>query len=171
MGPQVETQRQNCPNWVWWTFSAYWKPGHRKSMILQHIGYSTWTPSGILEHRYPISQSWKIYQPPCKSTYQKSHWLTDNISYTTLKIIDTHLNYNILYMITLITTSSTRENGESVLFQPVLKAYPTCHSWLITVHISLGHLEHHWKSFNRQLDKTCQYLQFYINNHLHWLNY
>ena len=63
-------------------------------------------------------------------------------------------------MITLINTSSTRENGESVLFQPVLKAYPICHSWLITAHISLGHLECHWKSFNRQMDKTHQLLQF-----------
>ena len=43
-------------------------------------------------------------------------------------------------MITLINTSSARENGESVLFQPVLKAYPTGHSWLITAHILLGHL-------------------------------
>ena len=63
-------------------------------------------------------------------------------------------------MITLINTSSTRENGELVLFQPVLKAYPTHHSWLITAHVSLGHLEHHWKSFNKQMDKTCQLLQF-----------
>ena len=63
-------------------------------------------------------------------------------------------------MIILINTSSTRENGESVLFQLVLKAYPTHHSWLITAHISLRHLEHHWKSFNRQMDKTHQLLQF-----------
>ena len=63
-------------------------------------------------------------------------------------------------MITLVNTSSTRENRELVLFQPVLKAYPTHHSWLITAHISLGQLEHHWKSFNRQMDKTHQLLQF-----------
>ena len=63
-------------------------------------------------------------------------------------------------MITLINTSSIRENRELVLFQPVLKAYPTHHSWLIMAHISLGHLECHWKSFNRQMDKTCQLLQF-----------
>ena len=59
-------------------------------------------------------------------------------------------------MITLTNTSSARENGESVLFQPVLKAYPTCHSWLITAHISLGRLEWHWKSFTRQMDRTDQ---------------
>ena len=59
-------------------------------------------------------------------------------------------------MITLINTSSNGEFGESVLFQPVLKAYQTCHSWLITAQISLGHLEWHWKSFTRQMDRTHQ---------------
>ena len=62
-------------------------------------------------------------------------------------------------MTTLVNTSSTRENGESVLFQPILKAYPTHHSWLITVHISLGHLEWHWNSFIRQMDRTHQIIQ------------
>ena len=59
-------------------------------------------------------------------------------------------------MITLITASSTREHGESVLFQAVLKVYPTQHSWLVTAHIPLGHLEPHWKAFNRHMDKTHQ---------------
>ena len=62
-------------------------------------------------------------------------------------------------MITLINTSFAREYGESVLFQPVLKGYPMHHSWLITAHISLRHLECHWKSFNRQIDRACQLLQ------------
>ena len=62
-------------------------------------------------------------------------------------------------MITLINASSTRENGESVLFQLVLKAYLMHHSWLITAHISLGHLEQHWKSFTRQMDRTCWIIQ------------
>ena len=50
--------------------------------------------------------------------------------------------------------------GESVIFQTVLQAYPTCHSWIITVYVSLGHLEHHWKAFNRQLARTQQLLHF-----------
>ena len=62
-------------------------------------------------------------------------------------------------MIKLVNTSSAGENEESVLFQPVLKAYPICHSWLITAHILLGHLEWHWKSFTRQMDRTCQIIQ------------
>ena len=67
-------------------------------------------------------------------------------------------------MITLTTASTTQEMGESVLFQSVLKAYPTCHSWIITVYVSPGHLECHWKYFNRQADKICQLLLF-ISHH------
>ena len=51
------------------------------------------------------------------------------------------------------------EPGESVIFQPVLQAYPTRHSWIITAHISLGNLEHHWKLFSRQLTRTQQFLR------------
>ena len=51
------------------------------------------------------------------------------------------------------------EPGESVIFQPVLQAYPTRHSWIITAHVSLGNLEHHWKLFSRQLTKTQQCLR------------
>ena len=61
-------------------------------------------------------------------------------------------------MITLTTTLSGRELGESVLFQVVLKAYPTCSSWIITAHVSLGHLELEflqWTTF-----RTHQLLQF-----------
>ena len=51
------------------------------------------------------------------------------------------------------------EPRESVIFQPVLQAYPTRHSWIITAHVSLGNLEHHWKLFNRQLTRTQQFLR------------
>ena len=50
--------------------------------------------------------------------------------------------------------SSRRDLGELVIFQPVLQAYPTRHSWIITAHILLGNLEYHWKLFNRQFDRT-----------------
>ena len=63
-------------------------------------------------------------------------------------------------MTTFTAASTTKEIGESALFQPVLKTYPTCHSWIITAHVSLGHLKYHWKYFNRQLDKTHQLLLF-----------
>ena len=60
-------------------------------------------------------------------------------------------------MIAFITTTSW-ENRESVLFQPVLKAHPTCHSWIITAHVSLGNMEKQWKLFTRQMDRTQQLL-------------
>ena len=63
-------------------------------------------------------------------------------------------------MITTRTISSSREIRESVIFQPVLKAYPTCHSWIISAHVSLYHLECCWKVFTRQLLRTCQLIQF-----------
>ena len=55
--------------------------------------------------------------------------------------------------------SSEMDLGESVIFQPVLQAYPTRHSWIITTHISLGNLECHWKLFTRQLTRTQQFLR------------
>ena len=63
-------------------------------------------------------------------------------------------------MITFTTALPGRELGESVIFQPVLQAYPTCHSRIIMAHISLGPLECHWKAFNRQLSRTQQLLHF-----------
>ena len=53
--------------------------------------------------------------------------------------------------------SSQTEPGESVIFQPVLQAYPTKHSWIVTAHVSLGNLECHWKLFKRQLTRTQQF--------------
>ena len=55
--------------------------------------------------------------------------------------------------------SSRTGLGELIIFQPILQAYPTQHSWIITAHISLGNLEHNWKTFNRQYHKTQQLLQ------------
>ena len=69
-----------------------------------------------------------------------------------------HLHYSTIFMLSPTTNSSRRELGESVIFQPVLQAYPTGHSWIITAHVSLGNLECHWKTFNRQLARTQQLL-------------
>ena len=74
-------------------------------------------------------------------------------------IIEYHLHSSLLLTFTPPTNSSQMEPRESVIFQPVLQAYPTRHSWIITAHISLGNLEHHWKLFSRQLTKTQQFLR------------
>ena len=62
-------------------------------------------------------------------------------------------------MLTPTMNSSRMELGESVIFQPVLQAYPTRHSWIITAHILLGNLEYHWKLFKRQLARPQQLLR------------
>ena len=55
--------------------------------------------------------------------------------------------------------SSQMDLGELVIFQPVLQAYPTRHSWIITAHILFGNLECHWKLFTRQLTRMQQFLR------------
>ena len=61
-------------------------------------------------------------------------------------------------MITLIGAMVTRESWESVLFQPVSKAYSNGHSWIITAHVSLGNLENQWRMFIKQMERTQQLL-------------
>ena len=74
-------------------------------------------------------------------------------------ILTSHLHYSLVLTFTPTSTSSQSEPGESMIFQPVLQAYPTRHSWIVTVHISLGNLECHWKLFKRQLTRTQQFLR------------
>ena len=74
-------------------------------------------------------------------------------------IIEYHLHSSLLLTFTPSMNSSRMEPGESVMFQPVLQAYPTRHSWIIIVHVSLGNLECHWKLFNRQFTRTQQFLR------------
>ena len=44
------------------------------------------------------------------------------------------------------------------MFQPILKTYPTHHSWIITAHVSLGNLEKQWRMFIKKIDRTQQLL-------------
>ena len=48
------------------------------------------------------------------------------------------------------------KSQECVLFQSVLKAYPTCHSLIITAHVSLGNVEKRWRKFVGQMGRTQQ---------------
>ena len=74
-------------------------------------------------------------------------------------INDYHLHYSLALTFTPTTNSSQTEPGELVIFQPILQAYPTRHSWIITAHVSLGNLECHWKLFTRQLTRMQQFLR------------
>ena len=65
-------------------------------------------------------------------------------------------------MITLVNKTTIQESWESVLFKPVLKAYPMHHSWIITAHVSLGNLEKQWKMFIKPLDRPQQLLDSFL---------
>ena len=58
----------------------------------------------------------------------------------------------------LISATLEQKSQESRLIHPVLKAYPTHHSWIITAHISLGDLEKQWKMFIKQKARSQQLL-------------
>ena len=54
----------------------------------------------------------------------------------------------------------------SGLFPPVLKVYPTHHSWIITACVSLGNMEKQWKLFTRQMDRTWQLVNSFLQKPL-----
>ena len=58
----------------------------------------------------------------------------------------------------LFNATLKQESQESVLFNLVLKANPTHHSWVITTHILLGDLEKQWKMFIQQKAGSQQLL-------------
>ena len=165
MGFEVETQIPDCPYWVQWTLHPHQKPGYRKNMIMQHQGYHSWTSCWVLEHWHPIWQSQLLYQSSIQSTYNTTHWYP-KLMFLSHFILIIPLHQPCFSSTLQLSTyfhpcyeHIPMEPGESVIFQPVLQAYPTRHSWIITAHISLGNLECHWKLFKRQLTRTQQFLR------------
>ena len=61
-------------------------------------------------------------------------------------------------MVTLSNATVRQESQESILFQPVLKAYPITYSWIITAHVSLANLKKQWRMFVQQMGITQQLL-------------
>ena len=43
-----------------------------------------------------------------------------------------------------------------------IKSLPTHHSWIITMHVSLGNMEKQWKLFTRLMDRTWQLLNSFL---------
>ena len=69
-------------------------------------------------------------------------------------------------MWTLVEKKQDISHHESVLFHPVLKAYPTDHSWIITVYISLGDLNRQLCMFNCQKTLAHQLQGKLLASHL-----
>ena len=62
--------------------------------------------------------------------------------------------FSLLFIGILAEKKQDTPCNESVLFHPVLKAYPTCHSWIITAHISVDDLNRQLHMFNCQKTLT-----------------
>ena len=82
-----------------------------------------------------------------------------------------HLHYSTLFMLTPTTNSSRKELGELVIFQPVLQAFPTCHSWIITAHVSLDYWNTTRKLLIGNLPGCGNYYILWTSNHQSKLNY
>ena len=61
-----------------------------------------------------------------------------------------HSQFDFCFRFLLLHILAQGERIESVLFQPILAAYPTRHSWIISTHINLGTLHKPMQMFNRQ---------------------
>ena len=70
-----------------------------------------------------------------------------------------YLSFCSIYLLWILTSATLeQESLEAILFQPVLKAYSTCHSWIITTHISSEDLEKQWKMFIQQKARSQKLL-------------
>ena len=75
-----------------------------------------------------------------------------------------HSQYDFCFRFLLLHALAQGDRIESILFQPVLAAYLTRHSWIISAHINLGTLHKPMHMFNRQKNIICEMI-FKLRNH------
>ena len=75
-----------------------------------------------------------------------------------------HSQFNFCFRFFLLHILAQGEKIESVLFQPILAAYPNRHSWIISAHINLGTLNKPMHMFNRQKNIICDMISK-LRNH------
>ena len=76
-----------------------------------------------------------------------------------------HSQFDFCFRFLLLHTLVQGERIELVLFQPILAAYPTRHSWIISAHINLGTLHKPMHMFNRQKNIVRETISK-LRNHL-----
>ena len=67
-----------------------------------------------------------------------------------------HSQFDFFFRFLLLHALARSKKIESILFQPILAAYPTRHSWIISAHINLGTLNRPMHLFNRQKNIILQ---------------
>ena len=74
------------------------------------------------------------------------------------------MQFDFFFRFLILHTLAQGDRIESVLFQPVLAAYPTRHSWIISTHIYLGSLHKPMHMSNRQKNIFCEMISK-LRNH------
>ena len=67
-----------------------------------------------------------------------------------------HSQFDFCFRFLLLHILAQGKRIESALFGPILAAYPTRHSWIISAHINLGTLNKPMHMFNRQKNIVCE---------------
>ena len=67
-----------------------------------------------------------------------------------------HSQFDFCFRYLLLHILAQGKSIESVLFQPILAAYSTRHSWITSAHINLGTLHKPMHMFNRQNNIVCE---------------
>ena len=75
-----------------------------------------------------------------------------------------HSQFDFWFRFLLLHILVQGEKIELVLFQPILMAYPTRHSWIISAHINLGTLNKPMHMFNIQKNIVCEMISK-LRNH------
>ena len=76
-----------------------------------------------------------------------------------------HSQFDFRFRFLLLHILAQGEKIESVLFQPILEAYTTRHSWIISAHINLGTLNKPMHMFNKQKNIVREMISK-LRNHL-----
>ena len=72
--------------------------------------------------------------------------------------------FDFCFRFLLLPILAQGEKIELILFQQILVAYPTRHSWIISTHINLGTLNKPMHMFNRQKNIVCEMISK-LRNH------
>ena len=75
-----------------------------------------------------------------------------------------HSQFDFCFRFLLLHILAQGERIESVLFQPILVAYPTRHSWIISTNINLGTLNKPMHIFNRQKNIVREMISKFRNH-------
>ena len=162
MGSKVKSWLQDCPHRVQQTLSTHRKSSYRENNNLQCQRCCTKTASWAMECGHNIWKNWKFLN-------HLANLPTITLNTTEIILPTTYLKnkkkicysqkppfFGLLCIRTLVDKDTPCH--ESVLSHPVLKAYPTHHSWIITAHISVENLDWQLCMFSLQKSLAHQLL-------------